>query len=734
MSRQNNLMGKNSSERLRVKVIKHLPLGLSVELENGKQGIIRVREISWDQETRLNWKQYHPVNSEAWAVPIQMKAGYPSELSLRLAENDPWANISSHFGKNKIYTGVVTGVMGYGAFVELASGVTGLLHESKLPAWVQKSPLELFWPGDRVRVGVEQVDAIKRRLGLGLPTEKSPAFSASQFSSDSIDARRQAEIDALINDKSNRKRILVVEDDPDQAKLVSSWLVHVGQKVNIVRHGEEALSSLAKFSPDIVFIDVGLPGMDGIALANELLEKYPHLRLVITTEYASADERNGELDSLQERGVDFLIKPLIPDDMLDFLKKNGNHVKQSPIVANVSSEGSLIDSETSPTRSLRLLLQKCRVRLGFDAAILFRLDAVRRTVSIVESSTQLALNNYSIPSLIYSPVRDIAEDEEIIVREKCLNEDEARFQYLLDLFPMQACIGVPVQVSLPQKYALLFLNSQAKDIYEEDQTYAEAVSLTVGSYLEQNLFREKSTLIQRYALIGQLTTALVHEINNLMGPLNNRLEIFKNKLEGFKNNETYDDKTTFLKKDLGDIQQAIHKIVTTMRMLGRVITKDKHEILRLDEIVTETIGLMRDTADREHIALAFTPPEKLLLVRSQSAAMQQILLNLLLNAIQQISEFRSGRGGAVQISLELASTTTPNNAVRILVKDNGPGIHTSLWDTIFELGYSTRQDGSGIGLYISKSLAEEKLKGRLFVLESYILGGTTVALEIPHRL
>jgi len=727
-------MGKNSPEHMHVKVIKHLPLGLSVELENGEHGIIRVREISWDQEKRLNWKQLYPLDAEAWAVPINMRAGHPYELSLRLAENDPWLNISSHFNKNEVYTGVVTGVMGYGAFVELASGVTGLLHETKLPAWVQKPPLELFWPGDRVRVVVEQVDAKKRRLGLGLPAEKTPTFDVSQSRSDSFEARRQAEIEALIKDKSNKKRILVVEDNPDQGKLVSSWLTHIGQTVEVVRYGEEALTSIAKFSPEIVFIDVGLPGMDGIALANELLEKYPHLRLVITTEYASADERNKELDSLQERGVDFLIKPLIPDDMLDFLKKNGNHVRQPPVVENVSTEGSLFDSETSPTRSLRLLLQKSRIRLGFEAAILFRLDPVRRTVSIMESSTQLALNNFAVPSLIYSPVREIAEDEEIIVREQCLKEDGARFQYLLDLFPMQACIGVPVPVQLPQKYALLFLDSQAKDIYEEDQVYAEAASLTLGTYLEQKLFREKSTLIQRYALIGQLTAALVHEINNLMGPLNNRLEIFKNKLESFKNNEADNEKTAFLKKDLGDIQQAIHKIVTTMRMLGRVITKDKNEILRLDEIVKDTISRLRDTADREHVVLSCTPPEKLLLIRSQSAALQQILLNLVLNAIQQISEFRAGQGGAVQVSIELVSTSTPNSMIRIFIKDNGPGIHTSLWETIFELGYSTRQDGSGIGLYISKSLAEEKLGGRLFVHESYVLGGTTIALEIPHRI
>ena len=226
---------------------------------------------------------------------------------------------------------------------------------------------------------------------------------------------------------------------------------------------------------------------------------------------------------------------------------------------------------------------------------------------------------------------------------------------------------------------------------------------------------------------------MVHEINNLMGPLGNRLESFKNKLENFRS-KTAGEKPTLLTAELGEAQQAIHKIVTTTRMFGRIIAKNKNEVLRLDEIVQEVIYLMRDTADREHVSLSFTPPEKLLLVRSQSAALQQILLNLLLNAIQQIAEFRSQREGSVQVSFEVVSISGQNSSIRILVKDNGPGIHTSLWETVFEPGYSTRQDGSGIGLYISRSLAEEKLGGRLFIQESYMLGGTTFALEIPQRV
>jgi two-component system sensor kinase FixL len=299
---------------------------------------------------------------------------------------------------------------------------------------------------------------------------------------------------------------------------------------------------------------------------------------------------------------------------------------------------------------------------------------------------------------------------------------------------MQACIGVPVPNNLPQNHALLFLNSQPKEIYEEDQIYTEAVALAAGAYLEQNLFRERSILIQRSVLLGQLTRTMVHEINNLMGPLGNRLELFKTKLENFKKSKDADEKPDSLTVDLGEAQRAIHKIVTTTRMFGRIITKNKNEVLRLDEIIKEVIYLTRDTADREHVTLSFKPPEKLLLVRSQSAALQQILLNLLLNAIQQIAEFRSRNEGIVQVTFETDITTKQKGSIRILVKDNGPGIHTSLWETIFELGYSTRQDGSGIGLYISRSLAEEKLKGRLFVQESYILGGTVIVLEIPYHV
>jgi signal transduction histidine kinase len=142
---------------------------------------------------------------------------------------------------------------------------------------------------------------------------------------------------------------------------------------------------------------------------------------------------------------------------------------------------------------------------------------------------------------------------------------------------------------------------------------------------------------------------------------------------------------------------------------------------------------LRDISDRAHVVLQFTPPEKLMVIRSQAVVLEQIFLNVALNAIQQIAELRPDIGGWVRINMELKHTQAEASMCRILVEDNGPGIHTSLWEKIFDAGFTTRPDGSGIGLYISRNLMED-IGGRIYVSKSHILSGTLFVLEFPIHL
>ena len=84
------MAAKPKKNLVHVRVIKHLPQGLSVAVENGEIGIIRSREISWNEEEALKWKADYPVGWEGFAFTIPTKKGEVREFSLRLMEKDPW--------------------------------------------------------------------------------------------------------------------------------------------------------------------------------------------------------------------------------------------------------------------------------------------------------------------------------------------------------------------------------------------------------------------------------------------------------------------------------------------------------------------------------------------------------------------------------------------------------------------------------------------------------------------
>jgi signal transduction histidine kinase len=102
-------------------------------------------------------------------------------------------------------------------------------------------------------------------------------------------------------------------------------------------------------------------------------------------------------------------------------------------------------------------------------------------------------------------------------------------------------------------------------------------------------------------------------------------------------------------------------------------------------------------------------------------------MNLTLNAIQHIAELR--RHGHLTIELDYRPRASLPLQVRFV--DDGPGIHRQLWDQIFEFGFTTKKEGAGLGLTISRHAAES-LGGRLIVESSYMLWGTTFLLELPE--
>ncbi|WND03331.1 30S ribosomal protein S1 [Temperatibacter marinus] len=163
-----DLMGKVVEGDTVEGVVKNITdYGAFVDL-GGIDGLLHVTDISW---RRVN----HPgeVLTLGETVKVQVVRINPEtqriSLGMKQLESDPWEGIDSRYPIGSKFTGVVTNITDYGAFVEMEAGVEGLVHVSEM-SWVKKNvhPGKIVSTSQEVEVMVLDVDASKRRISLGL--------------------------------------------------------------------------------------------------------------------------------------------------------------------------------------------------------------------------------------------------------------------------------------------------------------------------------------------------------------------------------------------------------------------------------------------------------------------------------------------------------------------------------------------------------------------------------------
>jgi signal transduction histidine kinase len=259
------------------------------------------------------------------------------------------------------------------------------------------------------------------------------------------------------------------------------------------------------------------------------------------------------------------------------------------------------------------------------------------------------------------------------------------------------------------------------------QAIAEVLGSALGrkrNELEISRLREDLTFLSRVNSMGELAAALAHELNQPLMAILANAQAIQSMIES--GNPDPGEIT----EALGDIVLDDERATAIIRQLRSMLRHQEPEKVPLnpDDMVRQVARLLEHDAAMRGIRFSINMQPPLPLIYGDRTQLQQVIINLVMNAFDAVSSVATGLR-EVQLGVSVESP----NRVRITVSDNGVGIPPENIDRIFKPFFTTKPQGIGIGLSLSRSIVEGH-QGRISVAPN-LDRGVTFEIALPiHRL
>ena len=227
--------------------------------------------------------------------------------------------------------------------------------------------------------------------------------------------------------------------------------------------------------------------------------------------------------------------------------------------------------------------------------------------------------------------------------------------------------------------------------------------------------------VARVTTMGELAASIAHEVNQPLGAIVGNADICRSWLQ---------EKEVDLKlvaEALEDISNDGHRasqIISRIRSLVKKHVPEKSP-LNVSDVARDVIGLVGHEAQRKQVTIQSQLGESLPAVEADRVQLQQVLLNLCMNGIEAMHETDANQR---QLTVE---TVMSNGSVLATVSDRGIGIEPVKAEQLFKPFHTTKANGMGMGLAISRSIIES-FGGKLWA-ESNAGGGAIFSFSLPAR-
>jgi len=231
--------------------------------------------------------------------------------------------------------------------------------------------------------------------------------------------------------------------------------------------------------------------------------------------------------------------------------------------------------------------------------------------------------------------------------------------------------------------------------------------------LQNNLQRS-----MKFGVIANLASSISHEIKNPLSAMAIHTEILNNRLPKMhlQDQEKINKSLSVLQNEV----KRLNRITSQFFNLARVKKSDL-QIININAVIKDVLLLVQQQAIERNIRVEPRLDKQLEFIYGDADQLKQVLLNIIINGFQAIE-----RDGVLQIISRMSE-----RRVLVEITDNGRGMSDEVQQHIFDLYYTTKKDGGGIGLAVSKNIIEAH-EGRLS-FESSSGKGTRFILDFPKK-
>ena len=524
-----------------------------------------------------------------------------------------------------------------------------------------------------------------------------------------------------MNILTNNVTLLLVENDPNTTELIKTILFDKVDTFVTAQDGEEGLKQYLQHNPQIIISSLTLPEISGIDMCKNIVKHNEHAQVMLIVN----DEDSTELINAIRLGLNnFIFKPIEENILLKKIEK---------MIQTLNYEQIIDEQNSKITQYLDFIEKKlCNKNSGDEKDQHDNLHTEYEKIAAIGSwRHDLNSNSFFWSKEIFN-ILEIDSNSTKPSYEKFLTliipEDREKINLVhKTTLTKDEIFDTNFSITLKDGSSK-FLNEKCRTVFDEKDKpiYTIGTIQDISQYkqLHDNLSKTEKIMIaqSKYATMGEILTMIMHQwrqpittismsANNLLADI--ELEMLETPIVK-KSALTITEQTEYLSKTIDDFRSFFKSV-------------KQIEDVTLKHIFKETSKVILMSLRSKGIEFRLDFDENIT-IKTYARELIQVLINIIKNAKDALDENKT------ENKLIEVSVNDYDENIEILICDNAGGIKEEVIPKIFDAYFTTKDEktGTGLGLYMSKTIVEKHLKGVLSV--ENINDGVKFSINLPKTL